>query len=99
MARMSEVKGIAAGLTFVILMHGVFCVIMWLMGAIFPTVGYNLLGAFLFLGLTQLIYIFPVVLILRKQRKFAMMKGVIIAAVITALLNGGCWLWASTIKW
>ncbi len=43
-------------------------------------------------GLTQLIYVIPLVLWLKKRERWGLMKGVIIGAVITALLNGGCWL-------
>ena len=38
----------------------------------------------------QLLYVIPVCLYLRRRQRFALMKGVIIGAVITALLNGGC---------
>ncbi len=44
------------------------------------------------IGISQIIYVIPIVIILRSRREFALMKGVIIGAVITALLNGGCWL-------
>lgn len=44
------------------------------------------------LGITQLIYVIPAIFILRRRRKFTLVKGVIIGAVVTALLNGGCWL-------
>ncbi|MER3494294.1 MAG: hypothetical protein C4323_19650 [Mastigocladus sp. ERB_26_2] len=42
------------------------------------------------IGITQAIYIIPVLLRLRRQEKFALMKGVIVGAIFTALLNGGC---------
>ncbi|BAZ66229.1 MAG: hypothetical protein KME28_20315 [Pelatocladus maniniholoensis HA4357-MV3] len=45
------------------------------------------------IGITQVVYIIPVLLRLKRQEKFASMKGVIIGAIITALLNGGCWIW------
>ncbi|MEM8810120.1 MAG: hypothetical protein AAGF01_29220 [Cyanobacteria bacterium P01_G01_bin.38] len=43
-------------------------------------------------GISQLIYIVPIVLWLWENRRFGWMKGLIVGAVITALLNGGCWL-------
>lgn len=43
-------------------------------------------------GLTQLIYVIPLVLWLKRQQRWGLMKGVIISAVLTALLNGACWL-------
>ncbi len=51
------------------------------------------------IGISQLIYVIPVVFWARSQEKWGLMKGVIIGAVITALLNGGCWIVASQIKW
>jgi len=44
------------------------------------------------ISITQLIYIIPVIIWLNRRRQFALKKGVIIGAVITALLNGGCYL-------
>jgi hypothetical protein len=59
--------------------------------------GLNLLVMFFivtipFIGLIQLVYVIPEVLRLKKQQRWGKMKGVIIGAVITALLNGSCWL-------
>lgn len=44
------------------------------------------------ISITQLIYVIPVMIWLRKRQQLALNKGVIIGAVITALLNGGCYL-------
>jgi hypothetical protein len=44
------------------------------------------------IGLSQLLYVVPIAIILSRRRQWGLMKGVIIGAVITALLNGGCWL-------
>ena len=44
------------------------------------------------LGIVQLIYVIPAIIFLRRRREFALLKGLIIGAVVTALLNGGCWL-------
>lgn len=38
----------------------------------------------------QLLYVIPLVLRFRRRRKFGMMKGVIIGATLTALVNGAC---------
>jgi hypothetical protein len=40
----------------------------------------------------QLLYVIPLSLWLKRRGKVGMMKGVIIGAVITALLNGACFL-------
>lgn len=42
------------------------------------------------IGLVQLFYAIPLGLKFKRQRRFNAMKGVIIGAVITVLLNGGC---------
>jgi uncharacterized membrane protein len=44
------------------------------------------------LGIVQLIYVIPAIIVLRRRRELALLKGLIIGAVVTALLNGGCWL-------
>jgi heme/copper-type cytochrome/quinol oxidase subunit 4 len=44
------------------------------------------------IGIIQLVYIIPYAIHLKQEREIARMKGVIIGAVITFLINGGCWL-------
>jgi hypothetical protein len=44
------------------------------------------------IGFSQLIYIVPLCLYLNRKQQWNWMKGIIIGACITALLNGGCWL-------
>ncbi len=53
-----------------------------------------IVGVWLAIGISivQLIYGIPAMLWLRRRQQFALMKGVIIGTVITALLNGGCFL-------
>ena len=54
----------------------------------------GLVGLFsiLGIGIFQLLYVIPTGILLYRNRQFSLMKGVIIGAVITALLNGGCYL-------
>ena len=54
----------------------------------YPQVGMVLFGG---IGLVQLAYVVPVCLHYRKQGKSNTVKGLIIAASITALLNASCW--------
>lgn len=59
--------------------------------------GFNILIMFLgvtipFIGLVQLLYVVPTAIRRRNQQQYEFVKGMIIASVITALLNGGCWL-------
>lgn len=44
------------------------------------------------LSLLQLVYVIPLCLWLINQGQISVMKGVVIAAIITFLVNGGCFL-------
>ncbi len=43
-------------------------------------------------SLIQLVYVIPIILRLKRQGRWGMMKGVIIGGVLTDLLNGAGWL-------
>lgn len=43
-------------------------------------------------GMSQLLYVVPLCIWLKRKNRVSMMKGVIIGAVITALVNGACYL-------
>lgn len=45
-----------------------------------------------FIGLAQLVYILPICIYLQRNDQWNWMKGIIIGACITFLLNGGCWI-------
>ena len=45
------------------------------------------------IGVTQLLYVVPMVVHFRKKREFGVAKGIVIAASLTFLLNGACWGW------
>lgn len=45
-----------------------------------------------FFSLTQLFYVVPICRQLRRENLTETMKGVIIGAIITVLLNGGCFI-------
>ncbi len=51
-----------------------------------------LLAAMLCIGITQLIYAIPLCLWCASRRRFETMKGVLIGMLITAFLNGTCFL-------
>jgi hypothetical protein len=44
------------------------------------------------IGIIQLVYVIPYINYLKKQEKYDLIKGIIVGAIITFLLNGGCWL-------
>jgi hypothetical protein len=46
----------------------------------------------IYLGLTQLLYVIPACLYFSRRGQRALVQGLIIGAVLTALLNGGCFL-------
>jgi hypothetical protein len=51
------------------------------------------------IGISQIVYVVPVLIELNRRQQAAVAKGVIIGAILTALLNGGCWLlFSGTIK-
>jgi hypothetical protein len=45
------------------------------------------------ISIIQLIYVIPRGSHLFKNQQLARLKGTTIGAIITFLLNGGCWLW------
>ena len=51
------------------------------------------------IGLSQFLYVIPIIFWLRRQQRWGLMKGVIIGAVLTVLLNGGCWLIIISASW
>lgn len=79
------------GLGFAIVLAIVFFVLMLMLsGANIPNGDDIFIFSLMFIGLSQLIYIVPVVLILIRNKQYDMMKGVITGAVLMVLLNGGC---------
>lgn len=45
----------------------------------------------LLIGVSQLVYQVPAVVLARRRRRFGLAKGVIIGAAITFALNAPCW--------
>ena len=45
------------------------------------------------IGITQWLYVTPLLIRLRRRERWALFKGVLIGALLTMLLNGGCFLW------
>lgn len=92
----NELVEILKGMGLLLLYHILAGFIIFIMGFIIGM----FFGGYIFLGIwalggasfffVQLAYVIPLVLRLRRQGKIGMMKGVIIGATITALLNGTC---------
>jgi hypothetical protein len=103
MSQINERKGIVSGIFLLICLHIAAVILGRIVLLIYISLVGNIgkdnyLGLLLIwsffgcLGIAQLIYVIPAIFILRRQRNFTQVKGVIIGAVVTALLNGGCWL-------
>jgi hypothetical protein len=47
---------------------------------------------FYWMGISQFVYLIPVMLVFRRRRRFEMIKGIAIGAILTILVNGACFL-------
>lgn len=84
------------GMGLVLLFHIIVFAFLYLIGILGGLVGfYSLSGiaivAFFGIGLSQLLYVIPIVIFLFIKQKRMMAYGVITAAGITILLNGACY--------
>lgn len=92
MPQRDELREVLIGIGLVLLMHLVSTIVLFTIAAnSYQLSKPAMLGVF-GVGLTQFIYVIPTIIVTARKREFGIMKGVIIGAVITALLNGGCWL-------
>jgi hypothetical protein len=97
MSHRNEVMGIVSGIFLLMGLHLAAIILGIIISSIFIGVVGSYIASFLGvvffgIGIAQLIYVIPAIIVLRRRRHFAVLKGLIIGAVITALLNGGCWL-------
>lgn len=100
MQRRNEVRDILSGVFLLLGLHiaviAILAVITYLLNSFTNILIQILFFAVFGIGLFQLLYAIPVVIWFNRKRQWALMKGVIIGAVITALLNGACWIWLDT---
>ena len=98
MSHKNEFWGITHGILSLVVMHLLAIIVIVLLAHIIEAtyVNYSGLGVLFFglagLFLWQLLYVIPICIVLKRNRNPFMMKGVIIGAVITGLINGGCFL-------
>jgi hypothetical protein len=98
MSQQNESLEILKGLIILLGMHFISGTVIFIIGFALGSIigGYSILyvwiGGSLGFFLIQLLYVIPLVLQFKRKGKIARMKGVIIGAVITALLNGACFL-------
>jgi hypothetical protein len=94
----NERTEIANGLCLLMILHFVaFLIIFRLSELVSSTQGNDKGLSFVITGIAgflfwQLLYVIPLIIWLRRRGKVAMMKGVVIGAVLTALANGVCFL-------
>lgn len=95
----NEILEIVKGMALLLGCHVVAGVLIFLLGLMVAVVGVAgyffiypwVIGAAGFL-FWQLLYVIPLIITLRRRGRTAMAKGVIIAAVLTALVNGACFI-------
>jgi hypothetical protein len=93
----NEISGIIKGIFIAFGLNIAAVISLVLLAGLLGQILGNLIGtptifAIAGIGIFQVLYIIPYGIMLKRQRQFAMMKGVIIGAVIVVLLNGACWL-------
>lgn len=84
-----ELLEIVKGIALVFLCHFLALIAVFTFISAAPTLGIVFIIGFPF---SQLLYVLPLTNYLKRQGKIGMMKGVIIGAVITALIYGSCYL-------
>lgn len=98
----NEVLGIFLGIVLALVLNAVGIATLFLLGAslsqINAIVGQFCLFAIAGIGIFQVVYIIPYSVKLKRDGNIGMMKGLIIGAVIVALLNGACWISLFNIK-
>ncbi len=96
MSQENEFGDIARGFSLAIGLNILAAIFFLVMATLFSNLQlpFSFLFIYLFygIGLSQLVYIIPIAIRFYRRRQWGRMKGVIIGAVITALLNGGCFL-------
>lgn len=93
----NETLEIVKGMLLLLGCHAIAGALIFLLGLLLAVIGIGdyafaipwVIGAAGFL-FWQLLYVIPLTIVLRRRGHIAMSKGVIIAAVLTALVNGAC---------
>lgn len=97
MSPRNEFQDIIAGTFFQISINISVCILELFLAGIFASRGIQVLSvlfgyALTGIGISQLMYVVPYVIRLHRRREWGLMKGVIIGAVLTALLNAACYI-------
>lgn len=86
-------KGVLLGLLLTLVLHVVGLVVVG--SALDDHDGYKGLALMMFLGVVQLAWMLPAILVARMGGMRALSMGLIIGAAVTLLLNGTCWMIAA----
>jgi hypothetical protein len=75
-------------------LHLGFILLILLMQSLFMSrlLGLIFLVFFQSIGIAQFVYLIPVMLVFWRRRRFEMIKGIAIGAILTILVNGACFL-------
>ncbi len=103
MSRQNPPSDIASGMFLLLAFHTLFCVgfiafytLLSLFASFVPVpflLSYELwLLPIVYIGLTQMLYLIPACVYFSRQGQRALVQGLVLGAVLTALLNGGCFL-------
>jgi hypothetical protein len=112
MSRRSEISNIFIGIALLVVCHLAYLMLVGLLLWLFPVDFFSsssqsqswsdpLIALMTYstfvIGLVQILYVLPLCLWLSRRRRFNTVKGVIIGAVITLLLNGSCFLFLDVV--
>ena len=92
----SEITQIIAGFMLLMALHSITGLLIFVLGFVVGMGAGNYTFLAIWIGgamgflFWQLLYVIPLVIRFRRRHQFGMMKGVIIGATLTALVNGAC---------
>jgi hypothetical protein len=87
-------RDLIRGLFLVPALHLGFILLILLIQSIFNSYALGLIFLLFFnwIGIAQFVYVIPVGLIYWRSRRFEVIKGIAIGAILTILVNGACFL-------
>jgi hypothetical protein len=87
-------RDLIRGIFLVPALHLGFILLILLMQSIFMSQAIGLIFSVFFqsIGIAQFVYLIPVMLVYQRRGRFEMIKGIAIAAILTILVNGACFL-------
>jgi nitrate reductase NapE component len=98
MSRRNPTVAIISGMALLLAFHMIFAMILIVIFVISSAAFAQAYGGIVWIfpifgiGLAQLLYVVPACIYFHRQGHSMLVQGMLIGAVITALLNGGCYL-------